>query len=716
MTRKILIIVCIFLSINALAQEANRNVMLNASSSSKPRDISIGLPGDDGGTAIFEDGLPVAFSSWPAYPYFHWVGGNSYSSQALIKIEESALRSSSIGYAINSFTKLGSDKWSGSLTASTSSFGLKRLDGNANGPLGNNLFCTVGAYFNYDPTSVCPKSRKYINQMQVFKAGISKKWKEGEASILYKLSVNKDAAYGYASAPFRYTGDGSISNYNGFKLGRDCYFPDNDAISYIDITDGTIHSDNMGDMNTKVMHDATLKAEQKLSSGWILKGNLHFSGSGHLDNLGIFEAGIDEISGIGPVQKRLAMYCHSTYFDILGAISALRQTQKHTIEIGLNEWYDKQYLAAPSFIFAHTVSANPDRVAINGNMTWDFNESAEFDDGKQTLTGAYAMDDWSINDRLNLYFGLRMELLDYKVKSAVNPEGETFNDRTNGFFLNNGVCQIQEIQHSKIDGVALVNLSYRIADKLFVSGEYLYSRKNKSVSNYGMSSMPLQSPSVNQLFISGVMYDNDWLSLTSMISYITSENNLGVLHLTKQISGVSETISTNSVYGIGTLGWTTDINAKKGQFAMHLLATLQNPKYHNFKNSLTFSNGVSETIDYSGNYVTGISRILLEIDPSYTYRNWRFWASGRYFSRQYASRVNNAWFKGHWETFAGINYRATKNCTVSLDIVNLLFQRGASGSLDVADTITDKSQLQDLLISGSYIRPFTINLSVSINL
>ena len=74
-------------------EEKNRNVMLNASSSSKPRDISTGLPGDDGGTAIFEDGVPLATGSWPAYPYFHWAGGAAYSSQTLYKMEETALRS-----------------------------------------------------------------------------------------------------------------------------------------------------------------------------------------------------------------------------------------------------------------------------------------------------------------------------------------------------------------------------------------------------------------------------------------------------------------------------------------------------------------------------------------------------------------------------------------------------------------------------------------------
>ena len=42
-------------------EEKNRNVMLNASDASKPREVNIGLPGTVGGTEIFEDGLPVVY-------------------------------------------------------------------------------------------------------------------------------------------------------------------------------------------------------------------------------------------------------------------------------------------------------------------------------------------------------------------------------------------------------------------------------------------------------------------------------------------------------------------------------------------------------------------------------------------------------------------------------------------------------------------------------
>lgn len=85
------------------------------------------------------------------------------------------------------------------------------------------------------------------------------------------------------------------------------------------------------------------------------------------------------------------------------------------------------------------------------------------------------------------------------------------------------------------------------------------------------------------------------------------------------------------------------------------------------------------------------------------------WASARYYGRQYVSRTNLAYFAGHWETFAGVGWKLAEQLKLSVNFVNVLFQNGSKGSIDVADTITDASILQGYVMSGSYIRPFTID-------
>lgn len=105
-----------------------------------------------------------------------------------------------------------------------------------------------------------------------------------------------------------------------------------------------------------------------------------------------------------------------------------------------------------------------------------------------------------------------------------------------------------------------------------------------------------------------------------MISYINSRNIGSTQYFTKQIGGVSET---------------------QGK------ATFQRPQYRNFRVPLTFSDGSEVVLDYNDNYVTGMSKVLLELDPSYRIGDWRLWLSGRFYSRQYASLVNNVYFNGH---------------------------------------------------------------------
>ena len=148
---------------------------------------------------------------------------------------------------------------------------------------------------------------------------------------------------------------------------------------------------------------------------------------------------------------------------------------------------------------------------------------------------------------------------------------------------------------------------------------------------------------------------------------------------------------------------------------MHLLGTWQDPRYKNYTNEFVFSDGTKEIIDYTGNHVTGISQLMLEFDPSYTWKNLKVWASARYYSRQYVSRTNLAYFAGHWETFAGVDWKIFEPLKMSVNIVNILGQNAAKGSIDVAETITDPSELNNLVMSGSYIRPFTVEFMLTYN-
>ncbi|HAT60932.1 MAG TPA: TonB-dependent receptor, partial [Prevotella sp.] len=55
-----------------IESKSNRNVMLNASDNTSPRDINIGLPTTLGGISILENDLPVVYYFWPDLPNRSW--------------------------------------------------------------------------------------------------------------------------------------------------------------------------------------------------------------------------------------------------------------------------------------------------------------------------------------------------------------------------------------------------------------------------------------------------------------------------------------------------------------------------------------------------------------------------------------------------------------------------------------------------------------------
>lgn len=214
----------------------------------------------------------------------------------------------------------------------------------------------------------------------------------------------------------------------------------------------------------------------------------------------------------------------------------------------------------------------------------------------------------------------------------------------------------------------------------------------------------------------GLYYRNKWINLASSLSYIRKTNYNSRSQFTTNVGGVDETQTASISYDIATLGWTTDflLTPFKG-FQLHYLLTWQRPEYKNFDTSLVFSDGIERHFSFSERKVTGVSELLMEIDPSYAIDKWRFWLSFRYFSRQYINRPNTLFFNPRWETFGGVDYRLNKHILFSANVINFLNQKGASGSITAADLITDSSLYQNYLMSGSFIRPFTTEFSARID-
>ena len=109
--------------------------MLNASSNSGPRDVNIGLPGSVGGITILENDLPVVYLFWPELPNKTWRQSVSLQRTGLLKMDELASTMGDLGFAVNSYTQTGTEKFQvkGKLTGSH--FGWFQGDLNVSGPI-----------------------------------------------------------------------------------------------------------------------------------------------------------------------------------------------------------------------------------------------------------------------------------------------------------------------------------------------------------------------------------------------------------------------------------------------------------------------------------------------------------------------------------------------------------------------------------------------------
>ena len=205
------------------------------------------------------------------------------------------------------------------------------------------------------------------------------------------------------------------------------------------------------------------------------------------------------------------------------------------------------------------------------------------------------------------------------------------------------------------------------------------------------------------------------MKLVSQIFVIGQSNYKSRTQFTNP-NDASDVVTIPITNDVQTTGWTTDVvlTPFKG-FTFHGLFTLQNPKYKNFNFTANFNDGTSKSYDFDNKTTTGVSKTLIELDPSYMFNKFRVWASFRYQSKQYINKTNTLYFNGRWETFGGVDYNLNKKLSFSVNVVNILNQKGAYGSIGAADLLEDVSAYKNYLMAGSYIRPFTVEFAAHIN-
>ena len=727
-------------------EEGNRNVMLNAASANGPREIQIGLPSAD--VNVLENGLPVTYATNPHSVNSNWRSDASLSHVGLLKISETAITTGNIGYAVNSFTQLGQEGFHGKLDYKSNHFGLQEFSLNLNGSMGKGWYYSANMYQDFDPGTFNIKLTPYQDRTQIYKAALTKLYDKGrgEFTAIYHYS-NSHPVYTFAtqSAPFIYVGDGSVKEYGDFKLGTTSYLPTDNNIVYRDMRTGELKQTTLYDASENHSSEVTLMNTYKWDNGltWKIIGrydNAHgalvyqtpmslIKVSGD-NTYNYVTRGIDGqlTSYKGDyVQTRMSCLNSGDIDELMFTSELSKKFRTSTLRVGLNEWYYDIDYTSNTTMYDQSVPADGGYAVRlydankRNDYFYDFNKNAsEYYKGHENKLALYITHDWDITPKLNVYYGGRIEWQTLSGENAAvrNANGEyvgRFADYHLGATAFDGtVIKPTSLDYDWLNYDLTAAVTYKLTNNFGLTGDFTYIVQHPKFENFAPATLPNTDKISVPLGRAGIYYNNSWLSLTSLFSYISKTNNNSTLNL--QHNG--EIMAAPLTYDIQTLGWTTDVVAHpfKG-FDLHFLFTYQKPTYKKYETSVTFSDGYVGKINATGNIVAEIPEVLIEIDPSYMItKDLKIWTSFRYFSKTYANINEAYYFNGHWETFGGINWQVNKKLSLGCTVVNFLNQTGAKGSIAGAELITkdEAKQYDGHLMTGSYLRPFTVEFSASL--
>ena len=739
-------------------EEGNRNVMLNAASANGPREIQIGLPSAD--VNVLENGIPVTYATNPHSVNSLWRADASLSHVGLLKISETAITTGNIGYAVNSFTQLGEKGFHATLNYKTNHFGMQEVSLNLNGSLAKDWFYSGSIYQDFDPGTFKIKSTPFQDRTQIYKFALTKKYNDnrGELTAIYHYS-NSHPVYNYAtqSAPFVYVGDGSVREFGDFALGTTSYLPVDNEMVYRDMRTGELKKTNLYDASQNRGSEFTLMNNYTWDNGlnWktVMKydhslGSLVYQTPMSLDQN---EAGINYLyeavdGSMQPytgeyVQSRMSCLNRGFIDSFMFTTELSRKVNNSTWRLGLNEWYyDVDYTSSttmydqsvpmdgsyPVRLYNADYATYSGRTYAGSGCYYDFNKNAsEYYKGHENKLALYFTHDWDITDKLNLYYGARLEYQALRGENAAvtNANGE-YVGRFANYYLGATAPDGTKIaptsmSYDWLNYALTAAVTYKLTKEFGFTGDFTYITQHPKIENFAPATLPNTDKISVPLGRAGIYYNNEWLSLTSLFSYISKTNNNSTLNLQhKTAAGQTEIMAAPLNYDIKTLGWTTDVVARpfKG-FDLHFLFTYQKPTYKKYETSVTFSDGYVGSINATGNIVAEIPEVIVEIDPSYMItKDLKIWTSFRYFSKTYANINDAYYFNGRWETFGGLNWQVNKKLALGCTVVNFLNQTGAKGSIAGAELIEkeDAGQYAGHVMAGSYIRPFTVEFSASL--
>lgn len=714
--------------------QQSETATLNAEQGARPREITLGFPYAVS-TPIFEDGLPVSYYQFQLYPYKSWRAGVSAESTTLIDPSDFSLLYNDIKYVSASNSKYGAETFGGKVNYTLNQYGQHQLDMNVAGPIKNGWEYSLSTYQNWDPSS----NHMTLNDLQVrsqfYKGGLQKRFANGRGlmGVLYQYTQFLNIIENFG--PFIFVGDGSVKSYNGFNLGIDNFTPDTYQFDYMDMKTGQMRTQNYIDGNTDYIHMGTFKLDYNFLNNTKLevrsRVKIAESNRSNRSVTGVTDVtendGFTYINGkpyVGKVQNR-----YLCYFDAFerswmtnAELTGRTADKKHSWLAGASYWYNRGGTVTSSLQNYHEVCVNPQSLALNGDLSVNYNAGGEYYDGFENRFALIAKDTWRPSNRFSVAAGVRAEFLNIGGDAAYNKGDDTSNTRRKNYSVDK-VGKIVRFGENFFNYSAILDTKANLFGGVSALANFTHTLQHTNIFRYGGAYDPGRTPRHISLIRAGLSYRNDWMDITSQLVYACLTNEMArtnYVHVLQKDAnglqaGMTEGITHTNVYTVASTGWDTDMTIRPTRdFSLHTHVVFRSPVYKDFAFNPVFSDGVEEHYDFSRNTITNMSRFELEVEPTYKSGDWRVWLRVCYRGKRYINKTNSLFFNGRWETFGGVDYTLNKHVKFAVNLVNILNQKGANGTISAADLVTDGSAYHNYVMSGTFIRPFTMEFATNI--
>ncbi|MCD8183485.1 MAG: hypothetical protein LUE99_10775 [Bacteroides sp.] len=235
----------------------DRGILLNAANATEVRTVEIGLP--IGSPTVLLNGIPIIGCGWPNSTSNHWRNEMLLSSSSLMTAPTVAVSLGEIGYGVDSRAETGGDVFKGKVKYLSNNFGAQNFDLNLSGPIAKNWYYTLSVYQNFDPGSFDLQFTNFADRTQFYTGGLTHVFNKGKSdfSVYYKFNNLYPLTTASNYAPFIYNGDGSVSELDNFRIGRDSYFPVDGRMTYRDARTDEIKDRNLYDVVKTRVHEAS---------------------------------------------------------------------------------------------------------------------------------------------------------------------------------------------------------------------------------------------------------------------------------------------------------------------------------------------------------------------------------------------------------------------------------------------------------------------------